>query len=180
MIAATQSNHPMAGVSAPKSIAPLADACARLRRAGMRITKPRIALIESLARRTAPVAIETLHQELRAVSCDLVTVYRCLAAFEKIGIVRRSFQHNGTSMYELVLAARPKHYHIVCKSCGGTESVDYFPIEGVEQVLRDRGYAELTHLVEFFGVCPACQQKAAGNRVAQAQAATSVPPTERN
>ncbi|MBI2511273.1 MAG: transcriptional repressor [Opitutae bacterium] len=180
MIAATQSNHPLAGVLPPKTVDPLVDASARMRKAGMRITKPRVALIEALARRTAPVAIETLHQELNTAPCDLVTVYRCLAAFEKIGIVRRSFQHNGTSMYELVLTARPKHYHIVCKNCGATEPVDYFPIEGVERVLRERGYAELTHLVEFFGTCPACQQQAAGNRVAQAQAATNVPPTERN
>ncbi len=165
MIAATQSNHPLAGVTPAKPIDPLTEAVARMRQAGMRITKPRVALIEALVPRTAPVAIETLHQELSAMSCDLVTVYRCLAAFERIGIVRRSFQHNGTSMYELVLTAAPKHYHIVCKRCGGTEPVDYFPIEGVERVLRDRGYAELTHLVEFFGICPTCQQQAAGNRM---------------
>lgn len=179
MIAATQSNHPLAGVLPPKPVAPLVDASARMRKAGMRITKPRIALIEALARRTAPVAIETLHHELSTISCDLVTVYRCLAAFEKIGIVRRSFQHNGTSMYELVLTARPEHYHIVCKECGATEPVDYFPIEGVERVLRERGYAELTHLVEFFGVCPRCQQAAAGNRVAAAQAGEPPAPPPR-
>lgn len=170
MIAATQSNHPLAGVLAPKTVSPLDDACARLRKAGMRITKPRVALIEALARRAAPVAIDTLHQELTTEACDLVTVYRCLAAFEKVGIVRRSFLHNGTSMYELVLGAQPKHYHIVCKQCGATEPVPYFPIEGAERLLRERGYSELSHLVEFFGVCPACQQKAAGNRVAAAVA----------
>ncbi|MBX3738103.1 MAG: transcriptional repressor [Candidatus Didemnitutus sp.] len=172
MIAATHSNHPLAGVHAPKTVDPLADALARIRKAGMRVTKPRVALIESLARRQAPVAIETLHHELTVQKCDLVTVYRCLGAFEKIGIVRRSFRHNGTSMYELVLSQQPKHYHIVCKSCGATEPVDYFPIEGVERVLRERGYSELTHLVEFFGVCPACQQTAATNRVARIVAPT--------
>jgi len=136
----------------------------------MRITKPRTALLAALARHKDPVAIEPLHEELADVSCDLVTVYRCLAAFEKIGIVRRSFRHNGTSLYELQLASRPKHYHIACKKCGTLEPVDYFPIEGIERVLRDRGYSELTHLVEFFGVCPACQQAAANNRLAQPRA----------
>lgn len=172
MIAATQSNHPLAGVTPAKPVDPLADAVARIRKAGMRITKPRVALIEALAQRTAPVAIETLHHELNETSCDLVTVYRCLAAFEKIGMVRRSFQHNGTSMYELVLTAAPKHYHVVCKSCGRPEPVDYFPIEGIERVLRDRGYSELTHLVEFFGICPACQQQAAANRMMAPAVAT--------
>lgn len=174
MIAATHSNHPLAGVHASKTVDPIADALARIRKAGMRVTKPRVALIESLARRQAPVPIETLHHELTAQRCDLVTVYRCLGAFEKVGIVHRSFRHNGTSMYELVLSQQPKHYHIVCKACGATEPVDYFPIEGVERVLRDRGYAELTHLVEFFGICPACQQAAATNRIARA----ALPPRE--
>jgi Fur family ferric uptake transcriptional regulator len=175
MIASTQSNHPLAGVPSAKPIDPLTVGIARMRQAGMRITQPRIALITALARRTAPVAIEVLHHDLAETACDLVTVYRGLAAFEKIGIVRRSFQHNGTSMYELVLTAQPKHYHIVCKQCGSTEPVDYFPIDGVEHVLRERGYAELTHLVEFFGVCPACQQQAAGNRMT---AATATPRAE--
>lgn len=166
MIAATHSNHPLAGVTASTVADPLADALGRIRKAGLRVTKPRVALIESLARRRGPVPIETLHQELTVQKCDLVTVYRCLSAFEKVGIVRRSFRHNGTSMYELVLSEQPKHYHLVCKSCGATEAVDYFPIEGVERMLRGRGYAELTHLVEFFGICPTCQQAVAGNRVA--------------
>lgn len=170
MIAATQSNHPLAGVSLPPSKDPISDACESLRKAGMRITRPRVALITALARHSDPVAIEPLHAELADERCDLVTVYRCLAAFEKIGIVRRSFRHNGTSLYELQLSSRPKHYHIACKECGALEPVDYFPIEGVERVLRARGYSELTHLVEFFGVCPTCQQKAAGNRVAEAVA----------
>jgi Fur family transcriptional regulator, ferric uptake regulator len=124
----------------------------------MRITKPRVALLEALAVLTRPVPIEELHQQLKESACDLVTVYRCLAAFEDIGLVRRSFLHNGTSLYELTPGGTPQHYHVVCKSCGQTERVDYFPIDGPERVLRERGYANISHLVEFFGVCPACQK----------------------
>lgn len=167
MISATQSNHPLAGVSATTSKDSVQDACDTLRKAGLRITRPRVALLNALVKHSEPVAIEPLHAELSSESCDLVTVYRCLAAFERVGIVHRSFKHNGTSLYELQLTDRPKHYHIACKSCGKLEPVDYFPIEGVERVLRARGYSELSHLVEFFGICPACQQKTAGNRVAE-------------
>lgn len=123
----------------------------------MRITKPRIALLETLARLPRPVPIEELHQQLDKASCDLVTVYRCLAAFEDIGLVRRSFLHNGTSLFELLPHGTPQYYHVVCKSCSQTERVDYFPIEGAERLLRERGYSSITHLVEFFGICPACQ-----------------------
>lgn len=126
----------------------------------MRITKPRVSLLETLARLARPVPIEALHQQLDKAACDLVTVYRCLAAFEDIGLVRRSFLHNGTSLYELTPSGSPQHYHVVCKSCGQTERVDYFPIDGAERVLRERGYTNVTHLVEFFGLCPACQTAA--------------------
>lgn len=162
MISATQSNHPLSGVTKPGE-SPLEAACVHLRRARMRVTKPRIAIIEALLKRDTPVSIEQLHQELSQHQCDLVTVYRCLAAFEEIGIVRRSFLHNGTSLYELTLGAQPKHYHVVCKACGRTDRVDYFPVEGPERMLAERGYTQVTHIVEFFGLCPACSKKHARN-----------------
>lgn len=165
MIAATQSSHPLAGVPPPSDPSPVDTGCARLREAGLRITKPRVALLQALARRTKPVAIEQLHQELSDRACDLVTVYRCLSAFEDLGIVRRSFLHNGTCLYELTLGRTPRHYHVVCKSCGETERVDYFPITGMEEVLAERGYTNLSHVVEFFGICPGCQS-VAGRREA--------------
>lgn len=123
----------------------------------MRVTQPRIAILEALIRRTGPASIEQIHQELDQRSCDLVTVYRCLAAFEQIGLVRRSYLHNGTSLHELSLGSE-RHYYIACKSCGRTDRIDYFSVEGPVRMLEQRGYREISHLVEFFGVCQACQQ----------------------
>jgi Fur family ferric uptake transcriptional regulator len=142
----------------------LETACVQLRQAEMRITKPRFAILAALIKREQPVAIEQLHQELSGHSCDLVTVYRCLAAFEEIGLVRRSFLHNGTALYEMAHASRPRHYHIVCKACGKTENLNYFSVDGMERMLTERGYTQLTHIVEFFGVCPTCQEQSAATR----------------
>ena len=167
MIAATQSNHPLAAVSQQASAeAPLTEARARIRSAGMRITKPRIAIIESLLRHAGPISIERIHQDMGVKTCDLVTVYRCLSAFESLDMVRRSYLHNGTCLYELTLGSN-RHYHIVCKSCGNTDRVDYFSVEGMERILLDRGYTQVSHVVEFFGLCPACQKAATarGTRV---------------
>jgi Fur family ferric uptake transcriptional regulator len=159
MIAATQSNHPLASVSPQKPAeSPLDEARTRIRNAQMRITKPRVAIIESLLQHNGPVSIERIHQDMGTDVCDLVTVYRCLAAFESIDMVRRSYLHNGTCLFELTLGTQ-RHYHIVCKSCGGTDRVDYFPIDGMERMMQERGYAEISHVVEFFGVCPTCQKE---------------------
>lgn len=164
MIAATQSNHPLGNIAqTADGTSPLEIACAKLRNSGMRVTRPRVAILGALVNRAAPASIEQIHQELDKESCDLVTVYRCLAAFESLGLVRRSYLRNGTSLYELTIG-QPRHYHIVCNVCGRAERVDYFSVEGMERMLRDRGYTDLSHLVEFFGVCPTCQTENTATR----------------
>jgi len=168
MIAATQSNHPLATVTTQTAAAsPLEEARTRIHHAGMRITKPRVAIIESLLRHNGPISIEHIHQEMGHDVCDLVTVYRCLAAFESLDMVRRSYLHNGTCLYEVTLG-KQRHYHIICKECGRTEHVDYFPVEGMVRMLTDRGYTQVSHVVEFFGVCPTCQQSAPARNTAPA------------
>jgi Fur family ferric uptake transcriptional regulator len=159
MIAATQSNHPLAHSGRDTTQACLTEARNRIRTAGMRVTKPRVALVEVLLRQEGPVSIERIHQEVGVKSCDLVTIYRCLAAFEDLGLVRRSYLHNGTCLYEQTISAA-RRYHIICKDCGRTDPVDYAMTGDVEQRLHEKGYAQLSHVVEFFGVCPACQQAA--------------------
>ncbi len=159
MIAATQSNHPLASLTSPNEYSPVDEARNRIHNAGMRVTKPRVAIIESLLKHQGPISIERIHQDMGPEVCDLVTVYRCLSAFESLDMVRRSYLHNGTCLYELALGEQ-RHYHIVCKTCGKTEQVDYFPVEGMVRMLTDRGYSEVSHVVEFFGICPACRQGA--------------------
>lgn len=166
MIAATQSNHPLAAVTSPApATSPIEEARTRIRNAGMRITKPRIAIIESLLLHQGPISIERIHQDVGTTVCDLVTVYRCLSAFESLDMVRRSYLHNGTCLYELTLGGQ-RHYHIVCKACGATDRVEYFPVEGLERMLQDRGYTQVSHVVEFFGICPACQKAAPARNLA--------------
>jgi Fur family ferric uptake transcriptional regulator len=164
VISAAQSNHPLAPVTAPGDVlACLEEAQNRIRTAGMRVTRPRVALVEALLRQAGPVSIERLHQEVGMEACDLVTIYRCLAAFEDLGLVRRTYLHNGTCLYEQTINST-RRYHIICKACGHTDPVDFVLAGNVEQKLQERGYTQVSHVVEFFGLCPACQRPAAGTR----------------
>ncbi|AOS46323.1 Zinc uptake regulation protein [Lacunisphaera limnophila] len=176
MISATQSNHPLGLVTnrEPEDVT-LTVACTRIRNSGMRVTKPRVALLAALLRFPGPASIERIHQEVGTKSCDLVTIYRCLAAFEGLGLVRRSYLHNGTCLYEQTVNAA-RRYHIICKECGRTDPVDYELAEGLEQKIAERGYTQVSHVVEFFGVCPICQQaaKAAASRVTAVKIVPSV------
>lgn len=162
MIASTQTNHPLTGntKAATAALSPVELATAKLKSAGLRITQPRLAILGALSTRAQPTSIEQLHEEVGAENCDLVTVYRCMAAFEEIGLVRRAFFHNGTALYELNLG-QPTQYHVVCKQSDRVEALDPAAadelrraIESVQDQLRSRGYTEVGHIVEFFGVAP--------------------------
>jgi len=162
MIASTQTNSPLADSksSAANAQSPLNLACARLKAAGLRITQPRIAILAALAKRGQPTTIEQIHADLESGSCDLVTVYRCLSAFEDIGLVRRSFFHNGTSLYALSMGdAHP--YHVICKETNRVQEIDpettaelRRSVVHIEELLKSRGYNNVTHVVEFFGLAP--------------------------
>jgi Fur family transcriptional regulator, ferric uptake regulator len=161
MIASTQTNHPLTGL--PKGAgqeAALEFATAKLKSAGLRITQPRLAILAALANRPQPTSIEQIHESVGANTCDLVTIYRCMAAFEDIGLVRRAFFHNGTSLYEINLG-QPMHYHVVCKNTNQVEELDvetsaelHTALKKIEEKLRANGYGEVGHIVEFFGVSP--------------------------
>ena len=164
MIASTQTNHPMTGIIAradaqvPQTASQLDEACARLKAAGLRITQPRIAILSVLLEQVHPVSIEAIFHGLETKSCDLVTVYRCLAAFEEVGLVRRSFSHNGTSLYAMALSGEGR-FHVLCKETQQVEEIDGAPadqlraaIKRVQESLVARGYKDVAYSVEFFGV----------------------------
>jgi Fur family transcriptional regulator, ferric uptake regulator len=161
MIAVTQTNHPLNGNGKSQKIAsPIELATAKLKSASLRITQPRLAILAALSKRAQPTSIEQLHEDVGPDNCDLVTVYRCMAAFEEIGLVRRAFFHNGTALYEIDLG-QPTQYHVVCKSTNRVDELDSEisddlrrSIEVVQEKLRARGYSEVGHIVEFFGVAP--------------------------
>lgn len=164
MIASTQTNHPIGNVKNGKTTTPVEFACAKLKSAGLRITQPRLAIVAALVNRAAPTSIEQIHEDLGSTTCDLVTVYRCMAAFTEIGLVRRAFYHNGTSLYEISLG-EPTRYHVVCSATNQVEELDTETaaelrqtLTHVEEKLHAKGYSGVSHIVEFFGVAPAASR----------------------
>src|SRR5450432_2066951 len=167
MIASTQTNHPISGVKTGKDQTPVEVACFKLKEAGLRITQPRVSILAALIKTGRPTSIDVLHGELGPNSCDIVTVYRCMAAFESIGLVRRAFLINGTSLYEINLGD-PNRYHVVCKQTNKVEELDVASanelrraVQVVEDALSTQGYSEVGHIVEFFGKSPATHRSQA-------------------
>ncbi len=158
MISSIQTNHPMTDYSASSQQpgSALEQACSRLKSAGLRITQPRIAILNALIKRNEPATIEQIHLDLKDSACDLVTVYRCLAAFEELNLVRRCFFHNGTSLYQIQLTTESV-YHVVSKEGAILETIPSelaAELSGVlakvEADLKARGFSDVTHMAAFF------------------------------
>jgi Fur family transcriptional regulator, ferric uptake regulator len=161
VIASTQTHQPFTGKSGNRVstdgevVRFVTDA---LRKAGLRVTQPRLKLLAALRHRGEPTSIEQLHHHVRSSGCDLVTVYRCMAAFEDIGLVQRTYLYDGTAEFSLKLNGQPRYY-VVCKATNSVEELDADTaneirqmLAEVEERLRSRGYSDVGHRVEFLAV----------------------------
>jgi len=172
MIASTETNHPMAiSQNGQKTQTSIEQACACLKNARLRITQPRISILTSLINRSVPARIEQIHGDLPPDTCDLVTVYRCLATFQKIGLVRLSYFHNGASAYQITLnAGQPAPYHIISRDDEVQEldpesaSELHAVIAKIEDRLRASGKSNISHIVEFFVENPSAPERAIQGR----------------
>ena len=139
--------------------AQLESAIGTLRANGQRITEPRRAILNLLTHEHGPFTAEELHGRLENGGCDLVTVYRVIAAFEELNLVRRCDFGDGAYRYEFN-TGDGHHHHIICRKCNSVEVLDRCVVESLERLARKKGYANVTHTLEIFGTCVKCQGKA--------------------
>jgi Fur family ferric uptake transcriptional regulator len=136
----------------------------QLRRNARKITAPRQAILNVLRRHQHPLTNREIHAALYGFECDLATVYRNLNTLEDMGMVRRFDFGDGTARFELVTEGDDgHHHHLVCTRCGSVEEVeDCFPAELEAELARKHGFQQVSHKLEFFGICPKCQPRRAG------------------
>lgn len=138
---------------------PMAVLTERLRNRSRRVTGPRQAILEVLRNQRHPLTIKEVHRELGSESCDLATIYRSIRMLVEMDLVKRFDFGDGTARFELVGACcHEHHHHLICTGCGRIVEVeDCFPEELELEIARRNGFQEVTHRLEFFGLCPACQ-----------------------
>lgn len=139
--------------------APESPARAWLQKNGLRLTRGRIAIIEELLETHKPLTLSELHTRVQAERCDFATVFRFIQILEKQNLVQRHAWKDRQPHYELqATGSHHHHHHLICKSCHRVEEIDACTVASLEHDLaRQKGYAEVTHSLEFFGVCPDCQ-----------------------
>lgn len=137
------------------------DPRAQLRAVGLRVTAPRVAVLEALAAEPHSTADDVAGRVRRTLgSVSTQAVYDVLRACVNAGLVRRIEPAGSSARYET--RAADNHHHLVCRVCGRVADVDC--AVGHAPCLEPSEFAGFTvdaAEVVFWGVCPECQ--AAGN-----------------
>lgn len=133
-----------------------AEALEALRTGGLKLTRTRKALLELLLHEHGPFSIEEIQQRL-TVACDIVTIYRNMMAFETQGLVTSCDFGDGLARYEWAHGGEAHHHHIICQNCRRVEELELCMVAELEKLVASRGYAQVTHRLEFYGLCRDCQ-----------------------
>lgn len=135
------------------------DSRGQLRLANLKVTKARVAILDLLSEHHGPFTAEELHTQLtserKIASCDVVTVYRCLAKLEAVQLVTSCDFGDGSIRYEL--RTMEHHHHIICRKCKSVKPLPQCPIDDRTLKIPQMGFNNISHKLEFFGICPKCQ-----------------------
>ena len=126
-----------------------------LKRAGLKITLPRVKILTILQEPTNQhISAEDVYKILleQQEEIGLATVYRVLNQFDDAGIVTRHHFEGGKSVFEL--SHKKHHDHLVCLKCG---KVIEFEDDTIEQrqldIAKDNKIKLTNHSLYLYGEC---------------------------
>lgn len=125
---------------------------------GVRLTLPRRTVLKVLAENHEGLTPEEVCRLGRAFhpGLGLVTVYRALELFEKLGMIRRVLSGGHCQSYS---ASFGDTHFVVCTKCG---RVAEFPCCGLlplyAHVRAKTRYKVTGHILEITGLCPSCAE----------------------
>jgi Fe2+ or Zn2+ uptake regulation protein len=128
-----------------------------LRQAGLRVTRPRLAVMEALAEHPhagADTVLGVVRRDLGGVSTQ--AVYDVLNVLAERGLARRIQPAGSVARYEL--RSGDNHHHVVCRDCGAVSDVDC--ATGSAPCLEPsttHGFVVDEAEVTYWGICPDCQ-----------------------
>lgn len=135
-----------------------------LRRAGLRVTPQRIAVLEALSDAGGHhLSADDVWQRLAAASSrmDRSTAYRVLADLADVGLLTQVRFADGTARFEMQGVA---HHHAVCVRCGATQDVPFALVKPLTTALAATMGFEMALDEPLFvrGTCATCASAAEG------------------
>ena len=131
----------------------------KLRQRKSRITPQRLAILKILASSDGHPSVETIYEKVKRdfPTTSLATVYKTLIVMKEIGEVLELGFSDGSNRYD---GNRPSpHPHLICTKCRKIMDPDLGALGDMAQELaQETGFKIMSHRLDFFGICPKCQQ----------------------
>jgi Fur family ferric uptake transcriptional regulator len=148
----------------PKKDRPARPAtAASLRARGMRLTRPRRAILEAVRASDAHPSVAAVHALVRRrlPRVSLATVYRNLRMLAAEGLIAERADLAGMRFD----GNTAPHDHFTCVACGRIYDVPALGARGARaRVAARTGFEVLTQRIEFYGRCGACRRAAGPTR----------------
>lgn len=126
-----------------------------LRKAGLKVTLPRIKILELLENsKQHHLSAEDIYKTLLEQGEDvgLATVYRVLTQFEAAGIIQRHHFDNNHSVFEIM--QEDHHDHLVCQHCNKVIEFTNPLIEREQHGIAEaHGFTLTGHSLNLYGFC---------------------------
>jgi Fur family transcriptional regulator, ferric uptake regulator len=132
----------------------------RLREAGERVTRQRLAVADALTAAGRQVSAQDLYSRLHEHDPGIgrATVFRTLEALVTAGVARR-LELDG-HIYGYVACRPEHHHHLACDRCGRVEEIDEAYIRPVsERIATSLGFRIDDARVDFYGLCASCARR---------------------
>lgn len=126
-----------------------------LKKAGLKVTLPRIKILEILQNpKNQHISAEDVYKLLidHGEEIGLATVYRVLNQFDDAGILNRHHFEGGKSVFEI--SHKEHHDHLVCLKCGKVVEFEDDTIEQrQEAVAKANDMKLINHSLYLYGEC---------------------------
>lgn len=132
----------------------------KLRDRGFRLTPQRLQIVNILIASEEHPSAEQIFKEVRETfpTTSLATIYKTLLVLKEIGeVIELSFGEGG-SRFD---GHKPyPHPHVICTKCGEIQDPAPEPMNELAAAMAARtGYDISSHRLDFFGLCPNCQER---------------------
>jgi Fur family ferric uptake transcriptional regulator len=129
-----------------------------IRKMNLKVTTQRMAILHSLHEGRRHVTAQELFEKVNKLHPEIgfATVYRFLRTLNDSKFVTEVRMGGLPARYELT--PKGHHDHLTCTKCGKICEFENKAIENLqEKVANQFGFKLIHHILELYGVCPACQ-----------------------
>ncbi len=119
------------------------------------ITKPRKLILAALLKSSSPLTADEIYLNVGRSSCDKATIYRVLNQFLESNLILTVNLRKDALHFEFN-NPHHHHHHIICTQCSNVEVIDHCFLGPIEKELVLKGYKNIIHQLQFYGLCKYC------------------------